>query len=130
MNSLSCRLIPDALTAENPNQVKRVIFCTGRVYYDLLKARRDRKLDHDIAISRIEQVHICSSVFPELLFVTTVSFCRFQISPFPYDLVKAECAKYPNAELVWAQEEHKNQGCWTYVQPRFDTAINSTRDFR
>uniref|UniRef100_A0A182V589 2-oxoglutarate dehydrogenase complex component E1 n=1 Tax=Anopheles merus TaxID=30066 RepID=A0A182V589_ANOME len=100
------RLIPDALTAENPNQVKRVIFCTGRVYYDLLKARRDRKLDHDIAISRIEQ-----------------------ISPFPYDLVKAECAKYPNAELVWAQEEHKNQGCWTYVQPRFDTAINSTRDF-
>ncbi|XP_050073647.1 2-oxoglutarate dehydrogenase complex component E1 isoform X4 [Anopheles maculipalpis] len=100
------RLIPDALTAENPNQVKRVIFCTGRVYYDLLKARRDRKLDNDIAISRIEQ-----------------------ISPFPYDLVKAECAKYPNAELVWAQEEHKNQGCWTYVQPRFDTAINSTRDF-
>lgn len=62
-SSLSCRLIPDALTAENPNQVKRVIFCTGRVYYDLLKARRDRKLDHDIAISRIEQVHICSSVF-------------------------------------------------------------------
>uniref|UniRef100_A0A182PER0 2-oxoglutarate dehydrogenase, mitochondrial n=1 Tax=Anopheles epiroticus TaxID=199890 RepID=A0A182PER0_9DIPT len=100
------RLIPDEHTAQNPNQVKRVIFCTGRVYYDLLKARRDRKLDNDIAISRIEQ-----------------------ISPFPYDLVKAECAKYPNAELVWAQEEHKNQGCWTYVQPRFDTAINSTRDF-
>uniref|UniRef100_A0A2M4BBS8 oxoglutarate dehydrogenase (succinyl-transferring) n=1 Tax=Anopheles marajoara TaxID=58244 RepID=A0A2M4BBS8_9DIPT len=100
------RLIPDALTAENPNAVKRVIFCTGRVYYDLLKARRDRQLDSSIAISRIEQ-----------------------ISPFPYDLVKAECAKYPNAELVWAQEEHKNQGCWTYVQPRFDTAINSTRDF-
>uniref|UniRef100_A0AAG5D4Q2 2-oxoglutarate dehydrogenase complex component E1 n=1 Tax=Anopheles atroparvus TaxID=41427 RepID=A0AAG5D4Q2_ANOAO len=100
------RLIPDALTAENPNQVKRVIFCTGRVYYDLLKARRDRKLESSIAISRVEQ-----------------------ISPFPYDLVKAECAKYPNAELVWAQEEHKNQGCWTYVQPRFDTAINSTRDF-
>ncbi|XP_058053761.1 2-oxoglutarate dehydrogenase complex component E1 isoform X3 [Anopheles bellator] len=100
------RLIPDALTAENPNGVKRVIFCTGRVYYDLLKARRDRQLDSSIAISRIEQ-----------------------ISPFPYDLVKAECAKYPNAELVWAQEEHKNQGCWTYVQPRFDTAINSTRDF-
>uniref|UniRef100_A0A2M3ZYY7 oxoglutarate dehydrogenase (succinyl-transferring) n=1 Tax=Anopheles triannulatus TaxID=58253 RepID=A0A2M3ZYY7_9DIPT len=100
------RLIPDALTAENPNAVKRIIFCTGRVYYDLLKARRDRQLDSSIAISRIEQ-----------------------ISPFPYDLVKAECAKYPNAELVWAQEEHKNQGCWTYVQPRFDTAINSTRDF-
>ncbi|XP_052898493.1 2-oxoglutarate dehydrogenase complex component E1 isoform X1 [Anopheles moucheti] len=121
------RLIPDALTAENPNQVKRVIFCTGRVYYDLLKARRDRKLDSNIAISRIEQVGV-----PSVGIVNnniTMKICAFQISPFPYDLVKAECAKYPNAELVWAQEEHKNQGCWTYVQPRFDTAINSTRDF-
>ncbi|XP_062709578.1 2-oxoglutarate dehydrogenase complex component E1 isoform X2 [Aedes albopictus] len=100
------RIIPDASAAsENPSSVKKLIFCSGRVYYDLVKARRERKLDSDIAISRLEQ-----------------------ISPFPYDLIKAECAKYPNAELVWAQEEHKNQGYWTYIEPRFDTAINSTRD--
>lgn len=53
---------------------------------------------------------------------------RFQISPFPYDLIKAECAKYPNAQLSWTQEEHKNQGAWTYVQPRFETTLNGTRD--
>ncbi|XP_062541629.1 2-oxoglutarate dehydrogenase complex component E1-like isoform X3 [Armigeres subalbatus] len=102
------RIIPDASVAsENPSSVKKLIFCSGRVYYDLIKARRERKLDSDIAISRLEQ-----------------------ISPFPYDLIKAECAKYPNAELAWAQEEHKNQGYWTYIEPRFDTAINSTRDLR
>lgn len=100
------RVIPDASPAsQNPTKVKKLIFCSGRVYYDLVKARRERNLESDIAISRLEQ-----------------------ISPFPYDLIKAECAKYSNAELVWAQEEHKNQGYWTYIEPRFDTAINSTRD--
>ena len=53
-----------------------------------------------------------------------------QISPFPYDLVKAECAKYPNAEICWAQEEHKNQGAWTYIEPRFETSLNSARDVK
>uniref|UniRef100_U5EV19 2-oxoglutarate dehydrogenase complex component E1 n=1 Tax=Corethrella appendiculata TaxID=1370023 RepID=U5EV19_9DIPT len=100
------RIIPDASPAsENPSGVKKLIFCTGRVYYDILKQRRERKLESDIAISRVEQ-----------------------ISPFPYDLIKQECAKYPNAELVWAQEEAKNQGSWNYVSPRFDTCLNSSRD--
>jgi 2-oxoglutarate dehydrogenase complex dehydrogenase (E1) component-like enzyme len=53
-----------------------------------------------------------------------------QISPFPYDLVKKECAKYPNAVLCWVQEEAKNQGAWTYVQPRFNTTLNGSRDTR
>ena len=46
-----------------------------------------------------------------------------QICPFPFDLVMEECNKYRDAELAWCQEEHKNQGAWTYVQPRFQTAI-------
>jgi hypothetical protein len=58
------------------------------------------------------------------------SFSFLQISPFPYDLVKKECAKYPNATLCWAQEEAKNQGSWTYVQPRFNTTLNGSRDIR
>lgn len=65
-----------------------------------MKARRDAGLENDIAITTIEQ-----------------------ISPFPFDLVKEECEKYSNAELVFAQEEHKNQGAWSYVQPRFQTAV-------
>ncbi|XP_059470554.1 2-oxoglutarate dehydrogenase complex component E1 isoform X2 [Neocloeon triangulifer] len=99
------RVIPEGGAAsQNPSSVKKVVFCTGKVYYDLKKARDSKDLASDIAISRVEQ-----------------------ISPFPFDLVKNECAKYPNAELVWAQEEHKNQGAWSYVQPRFNTALNNTR---
>jgi 2-oxoglutarate dehydrogenase E1 component len=57
-------------------------------------------LESSIAISRVEQ-----------------------ICPFPYDLAKEECERYSNAKLSFVQEEHKNQGAWSYVQPRFQTAI-------
>ncbi|XP_076662252.1 oxoglutarate dehydrogenase Nc73EF isoform X3 [Halictus rubicundus] len=104
-NTEFLRVIPEeGPAAQNPSGVKRVIFCSGKVYYDLKKARTEKNLDDKVAIARVEQ-----------------------ISPFPYDLVKKESAKYPNAELIWAQEEHKNQGGWTYVQPRFNTALNGTR---
>jgi len=95
------RLISDhGPVAKNPAGVKKVIFCTGKVYYDLDKARKQAGLESEIAILTVEQ-----------------------ICPFPFDLVMEECNKYSNAELIWAQEEHKNQGAWSYVQPRFQTAI-------
>jgi len=95
------RIIPDeGAASENPSAAKKVIFCTGKVYYDLIKARRDGGLESDIAISRVEQT-----------------------CPFPFDLAMEECSKYNNAEVVWVQEEHKNQGGWSYVQPRFQTAM-------
>ncbi|KAK9299313.1 hypothetical protein QLX08_007660 [Tetragonisca angustula] len=104
-NTEFLRVIPEeGVASQNPSNVKRLLFCSGKVYYDLKKARAERKLDDKIAIARVEQ-----------------------ISPFPYDLVKKEAAKYANAELVWAQEEPKNQGGWTYIQPRFHTALNGTR---
>ncbi|KAK7868348.1 hypothetical protein R5R35_013643 [Gryllus longicercus] len=107
-NTQFLRVIPDQGPAsQNPSSVKKLLFCTGKVYYDLRKAREERKLEGDIAISRVEQ-----------------------ISPFPYDLIKKECAKYSNASLAWAQEEAKNQGSWTYVQPRFHTALSGSRDVR
>ncbi|XP_046960325.1 2-oxoglutarate dehydrogenase, mitochondrial isoform X2 [Vanessa cardui] len=102
------RLIPEeGPAAENPGNVRKVAFCSGRVYYDLLKQRRDRGLEKDIAIVRLEQ-----------------------ISPFPYDLIKAEIAKYPNAQLVWSQEEHKNMGAWSYVEPRFRTLLQNQKQIR
>ncbi|XP_973425.2 2-oxoglutarate dehydrogenase complex component E1 isoform X2 [Tribolium castaneum] len=105
-NTEFMRIIPDkGAASQNPQNVKKVLFCSGKVYYDLRKAREERKLDNDIVITRVEQ-----------------------ISPFPYDLIKNECAKYPNAQLCWAQEEHKNQGSWSYVQPRFETALTGSRD--
>merc|ERR1719283_82924 len=51
-----------------------------------------------------------------------------EIAPFPYNLVKRELEKYPNAELYWVQEEPKNMGAYAYVQPRMRTTIKNCND--
>uniref|UniRef100_A0A0B7B3G2 oxoglutarate dehydrogenase (succinyl-transferring) n=2 Tax=Arion vulgaris TaxID=1028688 RepID=A0A0B7B3G2_9EUPU len=97
------RLIPDEEeAAKSPETVKKIIFCTGKVYYELVKERETRQLNSDIAISRIEQ-----------------------LTPFPFDLVKVELAKYPKAIVCWAQEEHKNMGAYSYVEPRIRTVFRT-----
>uniref|UniRef100_A0A8C9W0T8 2-oxoglutarate dehydrogenase complex component E1 n=1 Tax=Scleropages formosus TaxID=113540 RepID=A0A8C9W0T8_SCLFO len=99
------RLIPESGTAsQNPGEVKRVIFCTGKVYYDLTRERKARGMEDTVAITRVEQ-----------------------LSPFPFDLVKAETEKFSEADLVWCQEEHKNQGYYDYVKPRMRTTIGRAR---
>ncbi|KAI0920049.1 2-oxoglutarate dehydrogenase E1 component [Taiwanofungus camphoratus] len=91
---------PENLVA--PEQVRRHILCTGQVYYTLLQEREDKGISN-VAISRLEQ-----------------------ISPFPYDLLTPHLDKYPNADLLWCQEEPLNNGAWTYVGPRILTAANET----
>lgn len=101
------RIIPETGKAsENPEAVKRIVFCTGKVYYELLKKREESGLEAEVAISRIEQ-----------------------LCPFPFDLVKEEIDKYPMAKLIWAQEEHKNQGYWCYIQPHMETVTSHKRHF-
>jgi 2-oxoglutarate dehydrogenase E1 component len=74
-------------------KVKRVVFCSGKVYYDLLEAAEEKKLA-DVAIVRVEQLY-----------------------PFPRDEVSAELEKYPAAkEVVWCQEEPMNQGAWFQIR--------------
>jgi len=46
-----------------------------------------------------------------------------QLTPFPFDLVKAEMERFPSAHVQWVQEEHKNMGFWTYCQPRINTVL-------
>lgn len=78
------------------DKVKRLIFCAGKVYYELLQHRRDQGRD-DVAIIRIEQLY-----------------------PFPYDAVKAQLEQYSQvSEIVWCQEEPKNQGAWFWIRDRF-----------
>uniref|UniRef100_A0A672RFK4 2-oxoglutarate dehydrogenase complex component E1 n=1 Tax=Sinocyclocheilus grahami TaxID=75366 RepID=A0A672RFK4_SINGR len=99
------RVIPDDGPAtQNPSEVKRIVFCTVKVYYELARERKARNVEDSVAITRIEQ-----------------------LSPFPFDLVKAETEKYPNADLVWCQEEHKNQGYYDYVKPRMRTPIDRAK---
>ncbi|XP_004457536.1 2-oxoglutarate dehydrogenase complex component E1 isoform X2 [Dasypus novemcinctus] len=99
------RVIPEnGPAAQNPEKVRRLLFCTGKVYYDLTRERKARDMEEEVAISRIEQ-----------------------LSPFPFDLVLREVQKYPGAELAWCQEEHKNQGYYDYVKPRLRTTISRAK---
>ncbi|MBB1074607.1 2-oxoglutarate dehydrogenase E1 component [Rhodoferax sp. 4810] len=85
-------IIPDhkALKAE---KVKRVVVCSGKVFFDLSKKREEKAFD-DVALMRVEQLY-----------------------PFPHKAFATELKKYPNAtEVVWAQDEPQNQGAWFYVQ--------------
>ncbi|MFD0667286.1 2-oxoglutarate dehydrogenase E1 component [Ramlibacter sp. MAHUQ-53] len=75
------------------DKVKRVIACSGKVYYDLVKKREEKGAD-DVAIIRIEQLY-----------------------PFPHKAFAAELKKYPNAtDIVWCQDEPQNQGAWFFIQ--------------
>jgi len=85
-------VIPD-LELQNTQKVKRVVYCSGKVYFDLVAARRERGID-DIAIVRLEQLY-----------------------PFPHELFKIEIDRYKDAtEIVWCQEEPGNQGAWHRIQ--------------
>jgi 2-oxoglutarate dehydrogenase E1 component len=81
-------------------KVKRIVVCTGKVYFDLLLARRERELD-DVALVRIEQIY-----------------------PFAHKALDAELKKYPNAtNLVWCQDEPQNQGAWFYMEHHLSEAL-------
>ena len=74
-------------------KVTRLVMCSGKVYYDLVKQRTEKKLD-DVAIIRLEQLY-----------------------PFPHKALTAELKKYPKLEeIVWCQDEPQNQGAWFFVQ--------------
>jgi 2-oxoglutarate dehydrogenase complex dehydrogenase (E1) component-like enzyme len=82
-------VLPD--TTVDPAQVTRVLMCSGKVYYDLAAAR-EKQGRTDIAILRVEQLY-----------------------PLPAAELQAEFARYPNAQLVWVQEEPANQGPWPFI---------------
>ena len=83
----------DDIDEMKTKQVKRVVFCSGKVFYDLLEQRREQKLA-DVALVRLEQLY-----------------------PFPDEAVQAIVAKYSEAvEWIWCQEEPRNQGSWQFIQ--------------
>ncbi len=88
-------IIPEsnADVLKKADKVKRVVVCSGKVYYDLVKKRTEREAD-DVAIVRVEQLY-----------------------PFPHKAFAAELRRFPNAtEIVWCQDEPQNQGAWFFVQ--------------
>jgi 2-oxoglutarate dehydrogenase E1 component len=87
----------DALVA--PDLVKRVVLCTGKVYYDLVAERRNLGIK-DVAIVRLEQLY-----------------------PFPVVSLPKVLAPYTNAQIVWCQEEPENMGAWTFVDRRIEKVL-------
>ncbi|WP_438991175.1 2-oxoglutarate dehydrogenase E1 component [Lentibacter sp.] len=81
------------------DKIKRVVMCSGKVYYDLLEERDARGID-DIYLMRVEQFY-----------------------PFPAQSVVKELSRFKNAEVVWCQEEPKNQGAWTFIEPNLEWVL-------
>jgi 2-oxoglutarate dehydrogenase E1 component len=81
------------------DEIRRVIVCSGKVYYDLLEEREKKGVD-DVYILRLEQFY-----------------------PWPLKSISAELARFKNAELVWCQEEPKNMGGWAFVDPWMELTL-------
>ena len=89
-------LIDDA-SASDKSKVRRIVLCSGKVFYDLDSAREENK-DNSVAIVRLEQFY-----------------------PFPAEALAETFAEYKNAkEIVWAQEEPQNMGGWLFIEPRIN----------
>ena len=99
-------VLPD-VEALAKNKVRRVILCSGRVYYDLLETRQERGID-DTALVRIEQLY-----------------------PFPHAPFEAALGAYPRLrEVVWCQDEPKNQGAWYYIEHRIRKVLKANQTLR
>ncbi|MEL7430710.1 MAG: 2-oxoglutarate dehydrogenase E1 component, partial [Pseudomonadota bacterium] len=83
----------DGVKLVRDNKIRRVVLCSGKVYYDLLEEREKRGLD-DIYILRVEQLY-----------------------PFPAKALITELTRFKDAEWVWCQEEPKNMGSWSFIEP-------------
>jgi len=84
---------------DEPNNIKRIIFCSGQVYFALIDYRQKNNIKN-VAICRVEQV-----------------------APFPNYQVTDLINNYPNANVMWTQEEHRNAGSWRYVRSRINVIL-------
>jgi 2-oxoglutarate dehydrogenase E1 component len=91
--------IGERIKLRSDQQIRRVVLCTGKVYYDLYEAREAAGID-DVYLMRMEQLY-----------------------PFPARALIAELSRFPQAEIVWAQEEPKNMGAWSFVEPNIEWVL-------
>jgi 2-oxoglutarate dehydrogenase E1 component len=97
------RVLYDEETLCPDEDVKRVVLCSGKVYYDLLEERSRRGLK-EVFFLRLEQLY-----------------------PFPYRALNRELSRFPHADVVWCQEEPVNMGAWSFVAPRLEDVLRRIR---
>jgi len=93
------RIIGESEAIAADNAVRRVVLCTGKIYFDLVKART-KDGDNRVALVRIEQLY-----------------------PFPFNALAKVVQRYRNAEIIWCQEEPQNMGAWNFVDRRIEQAL-------
>jgi 2-oxoglutarate dehydrogenase E1 component len=91
----------DGIKLVKDDKIRRVVICTGKVYYDLLEEREKRGID-DVYLLRVEQLY-----------------------PFPAKSLAAELSRFKKADVVWCQEEPKNMGSWTFVEPYLEWVLKT-----
>jgi 2-oxoglutarate dehydrogenase E1 component len=89
----------DGVKLAKDAKIRRVVLCSGKVYYDLYEEREKRGID-DVYLLRVEQLY-----------------------PFPLKTLTQELARFKNADVVWCQEEPKNMGSWTFVDPYLEWVL-------
>lgn len=97
------RVLPETEKIVTEKDVARVVLCSGKVYYDLFEAREKKKIKN-VALVRLEQFY-----------------------PFPEKPLADELKKYPNADIVWCQEEPENQGAWLFLDRRIEGVLKSIK---
>lgn len=97
------RVLPEIDKLKADKSIRKVLICSGKVFYDLLEERRNQKID-DVAIIRLEQFY-----------------------PFPATSLGEELKKYPNAEVCWVQEEPENAGGWQFVDRRIEAVLGKVK---
>ncbi len=94
------RVLP-FMDGSDPKEARRIVFCTGKVYYDLVAALAKRSTPHGIRILRVEQLY-----------------------PFPEEAIEQELSLAPQMEVVWCQEEPMNMGAWSFIRPCIKEAMD------
>ena len=89
----------EAIKLAKDDKIRRVILCTGKVYYDLFEEREKRGID-DVYLLRVEQLY-----------------------PLPLKALVSALSRFKKADVVWCQEEPKNMGAWTFVEPYLEWVL-------
>jgi 2-oxoglutarate dehydrogenase E1 component len=98
-NTFFQRVLPDQTLTIADDQVRRVVLCSGKVYYDLLQARENDAIS-DVALVRLEQFY-----------------------PFPHKSLVAQLSRFTQADVIWCQEEPENMGAWTFLDRRLEAVL-------
>lgn len=96
-------IYPEQDDLVDPLNIKRVVLCTGKIYYELYQVRNSKNI-RDIALLRIEQLY-----------------------PFPHEYLVQELKKYSQAEVIWCQEEPENMGAWSFIDRRLEKVLRELK---